>query len=309
MWGPVFEYPLTIAIPHTNLNQLAESVFLMHAGHFQWFSLSKVSGVPTSRLRSITDSDVYATYFYVEEDFPPPNFMNTFRLEDECVFLNVLRQMKNISIDGRMLFHRRAELPPDVRESFGADPDSWRGRLPVLRMANIMITPTGGNEYLKIAAPVNASFDSLPTLPLEENAYPIVRSAEQDGHLRTITERFQANDRREDFDFLYTINPDRDTNGVGLVYFANYVAFMDMAERRAMRDNAVAGFTAEQIDFRTLRRREIAYYANARIDDTVRVRIRMFRSGDREVAFSYRLTRESDGRLIALSEAIKVIPA
>ena len=84
---------------------------------------------------------------------------------------------------------------------------------------------------------------------------------------------------------------------------------MDWAERKAMTENAPTPFAPAQIDYRALRRREIAYFGNASVSDRVRIHVRMFRRGDTEVAFRYRLTRESDGKLIALSEAIKCIPA
>ena len=55
----------------------------------------------------------------------------------------------------------------------------------------------------------------------------------------------------------YPIDVDRDTNGAGLVYFANYVAFMDTAERLALD-----GVAPE----RSLRHRRIAYYGNADVE-------------------------------------------
>lgn len=305
MSGNAFSYPLTIGLPHTNYNQLAEFLFLMQAGHLQWTSISRMLGVPLSSLRTVDGSEVYATYLYIEEEFPPGQPMSGFRLDDSCVFLNVLRSFKNISVDGRMLFARAAELPDEAEAAFAADPDSFRGRFPWMRLANIFITPAGGNEFLKIAPPANVSFGAFPALPNRENAFHIVRAAEKGAGFSTVGDDFSPADREPGFAVRYAINPDRDTNGAGLVYFANYVAFMDYAERRAMAENAAKPFTADEIARRTLGRREIVYYGNVAVTDTLRIRVSMFRRGAAEAAFRYRIERESDGRLIALSEAVK----
>ena len=305
----VFQYPMAIGMPHTNHNQLSESLFLMQAGHFQWTSIARMLGTPLSRLRTLEGGEVYGTYQYIEEDFPEGLPMNFFRVDDECVFVNVLRAFKNISIDGRSLFHRVADLPPGTIEMFAANPERWKGRAPYIRMANIFITPSGGNEYLKIAPPANVNFEGFPPLPIRENAYNIVRAVGNGEGFGTVRQEDIPFDRIDEYAPICEINPDRDTNGAGLVYFANYIAFMDWAERKAMTENAPTPFAPAQIDYRALRRREIAYFGNASVSDRVRIHVRMFRRGDTEVAFRYRLTRESDGKLIALSEAIKCIPA
>jgi len=308
MAGNRFSYPLTIGLPHTNYNQLAEFLFLMQAGHFQWNSISRMLGVPLSRLRTLDGGEVYATYLYIEEDFPEGRSMSDFRLDDECRFLNVLRSFKNISVDGRMLFARASDLPEDAEAAFAADPAAWRGRFPYLRMANIFITPAGGNEFLKIAPPANVSFEAFPHLPNRENAFHIVRGAERGEGFSTLGPEFVPADRDPGFTVRYAINPDRDTNGAGLVYFANYLAFLDYAERRAMSENAREPFTAGQIAGRTLGRREIAYYGNVNVEDRLRIHVRMFRRGGTEAGFRYRIERESDGRVVALSEAVKRWP-
>lgn len=301
----VFSYPVTIGMPHTNYNQLAEFLFLMQAGHFQWNSISRMLDVPLSRLRTLDGGEVYATYQYIEEDFPEDQSMCGFRLDDACVFLNVLRSFKNIAVDGRMLFARASDLPEGAEAKFGADPESWRGRFPYLRLANIFVTLGGENEFLKIGPPANVSFDAFPHLPNRENAYNIVRAAEQGEGFSTIGRDFSPADKRSDFTVTYAINPDRDTNGAGLVYFANYVAFMDYAERRAMLENAAEPFTPDQIERRTLGRREICYYGNVNVTDTLSIHVRTFRRGDAEAGFRFRVARGSDGRTVALSEAVK----
>ena len=123
----VFRYPLTVGLPHTNRNQLTEFLFLMHAGHFQWNSIARMLGTPLSRLRTADGGEVYGTYLYIEEDFPEGLPMNSFRLDDECVFVNVLRAFKNISVDGRIPVSIGSRTSPRARK--GSSPGTrTRGR-------------------------------------------------------------------------------------------------------------------------------------------------------------------------------------
>jgi probable biosynthetic protein (TIGR04098 family) len=87
------------------------------------------------------------------------------------------------------------------------------------------------------------------------------------------------------------------------VYFAKYVAFMDTAERIAL---AAAAWPPHS---RSLRRRRIAYYGNADVDDTLIIAVTVLRSGARAntLGFKYTIRREEDGETICLSEAIKAV--
>jgi acyl-CoA thioesterase FadM len=75
-----------------------------------------------------------------------------------------------------------------------------------------------------------------------------------------------------------------------------------------MQENAVEPFTPEEVANRSLGRREIAYYGNVNVTDSLRIHVRIYRRGGAEAGFRYRIERESDGRLVALSEAIKRFP-
>ena len=103
------------------------------------------------------------------------------------------------------------------------------------------------------------------------------------------------------YEHRYPIDVDRDTNGAGLVYFANYVAFMDTAERLALDGGAPE---------RSLRHRRIAYYGNADVNDTLTIAVTVLRSGaqPRALGFRYVIRRQEDGEIICLSEAIKATP-
>jgi probable biosynthetic protein (TIGR04098 family) len=103
----------------------------------------------------------------------------------------------------------------------------------------------------------------------------------------------------------HRIDVDRDTNGAGLVYFANYVSFMDTAERLALAELGPA--PPKMPSPRTLRHRRIGYYGNADVDDAITITVSVLHhpAAAESIGLRYRIEREADGRTICLSEAIK----
>lgn len=270
-------YDLVLGLPHTNHRFFSEHHLMEAAGHFQWQSLAAAAGLPLSQLRTTAGGEVYASFYYIETIVPATAPIESFRLDDTVRFTVALRAFKNIAFEGRLRFDR---------------PERLGDASPSIRFANIFITPEKGNSRLRVAPPAQADFRELPPLPNEENPYHLTRAASESGSFGLIDDAWTpAGERRH----RYAIDVDRDTNGAGLVYFANYVAFMDTAERLALGGAAPA---------RSLRHRRIAYYGNADVNDTLSIDVSVFRNGD-ALAFRYKITRDEDGGIICLSEAVK----
>jgi probable biosynthetic protein (TIGR04098 family) len=294
-------YDLTLGLPHTNHRFFAEHFLLKYAGHFQWQSIASVAGVPLSSLRTTAGGEVYASFYYIDVRIPDSAALETFRLDDVVRFYIALRSFKNIAIEGRVVFHRPEMLADEELVQRALDPRHDETGLPFIRFANIFITPEKGNSVLRVAPPAGADFHGVPPLPNEENPYHLTKAAAETGALGLIDEGWTEAGA---YEHRYAIDVDRDTNGAGLVYFANYVAFMDSAERLALEAN---GIPAPE---RSLRHRRIGYYGNADVRDTVIVQVKVFRDDARpdRLGFRYKLLRQEDGQSICLSEAIKAIP-
>ena len=275
-----YTYDLVLGLPHTNHRFFAEPLMLKYAGHFQWQSIAAAAGLPLSALRTAGGGEVYASFYYIDIVVPDAAPLESFRLDDTVRFSIDLRAFKNIAFEGRLRFDR---------------PERLSEASPSIRFANIFITPEKGNSRLRVAPPAQADFAALPPLPNDENPFNITRAAEESGTLDVIDERWRS---AGSYDHRYAIDVDRDTNGAGLVYFANYVAFMDTAERMAARDIAKE---------RSLRHRRIAYYGNADVNDTLTIGVTVFQGGARQLGFRYTIRRQEDGETICLSEAIKAV--
>ncbi len=273
MSAPAWECDLVLGLPHTSHRGFSEHHLLKFAGHFQWNAIAAAAGLPLSSLRTTAGAEVYASFYYIEVIVPDDAPLESFRLDDTVHFAISLRAFKNIAIEGRVAVSRGVAI----------------------HFANIFITPEKGNSRLRVAPPAQADFSSLPLLPNDENPFQLTRAAEESGVLDVIGDGWE---RAGSFDHRYAIDADRDTNGAGLVYFANYIAFMDTAERLALQSLGI------DAPMRSLRRRRIAYYGNAEVSDTITVHVEVFRR-EASLAFRYRITRDEDGAMIALSEAIK----
>lgn len=276
----VHAFDLTLGLPHTNHRFFCEHLLLKYAGHFQWQAIAAAAGLPLSTLRTTSGGEVYASFYYIEIIIPDAAPLESFRLDDTVRFVIALRSFKNLAFEGRLNFDR-PELVGDAS--------------PFIRFANIFITPEKGNSRLRVAPPAQADFHELPPLPNEENPYHLTRAASESGTLGLLDDGWLPVTSRE---HRYPIDVDRDTNGAGLVYFANYVAFMDTAERLALD-----GVAPE----RSLRHRRIAYYGNADVNDTLTIAVTVLRSAahPHALGFRYVIRRQEDGETICLSEAIK----
>jgi probable biosynthetic protein (TIGR04098 family) len=299
-------YDLTLGLPHTNYRQLSEHLLLKYAGHFQWQAIAAAAGMPLSVLRTIQGGEVYASFYYIEERIPESSPLEGFHLDDTVRFIVSLRSYKNITIEGRTVFDRPERLKDAARVEKAAAVDNEDREFPFIHFANIFITPEKGNSRLRVAPPAQVDFSALPSLPNEENPYHLTRLASETRSLGLL-----SGDWVDEGSYLHTyaIDVDRDTNGAGLVYFANYLAFMDSAERLALESSPIDEYHRPHTPHRSLRHRRIAYYGNVDAYDTIRIRVTIRRSASHPgmIGFQYVIERQEDDQMICLSESIKAV--
>ena len=305
----MYAYDLVLGLPHTNHTGLAEPLLLMYAGYFQWASIARAIGRPLSELRTRDGGEVYATFYFIEERFPAAAPIDGFRLDHHLAFGVFLRAFKNLAVEGQVLFDHEARIAATLAGAGDRPGPDAIARHPYVRLANIFITPEAGNRRLRVAPPANADFSGLAALPNDENPYHLTKAAETTGRLGVLDAAWAPADRRPGFAHRYAIDPDRDTNGAGLVYFAHYVAFMDAAERAALTGNCRRTFAPAEVAGRVVEQRRVAYYGNVDVTDSVRTEVSLFLRPDdaKRVGLRYVIRRDEDGRLICLSEAIKTL--
>jgi len=159
----------------------------------------------------------------------------------------------------------------------------------------------------KLRNPANVGFGGIPKLPKCRKPLSSHQTGAGNGSAWRAERRVAPDRPHRALRDELRIDIDRDTNGAGLVYFANYITFLDRAEREAMRTNSRRAFTEADIDNRAVQHRRVAFYGNVATNDRVRTRVRLFDHERRpsEVAFHYEVRRAGDGELICVSEAVK----
>lgn len=282
-------------MPHTISGALGEVALLAQCQDLHWKTIGRLTGCPASRLRDAAGNDVYASIYFAEIESEHAEGLAAFRPDDEVELVGTLGRYGASMLEGRHRLYPAGTLPVAL-------PDPLPPALAV-RLSFVLVAMGKGPDDLRISTPANADFSRVSSLDREPDSYRLVRAAQSSGRLDSpppgSTRLWEGIHSR-----TYAINPDRDLNGVGLLYFANYVAFLDTAEREALEAAGVR--TAVELDGRATIRRRIAYYGNARSSDRLQIEVEAFgRDGPASphLHVQHRIRRVSDGRLIAVASA------
>lgn len=275
---------LELGMPMLGRSGLNENALLKLIGHDRWQAIARLGGVSTSQIRDAFDNRLYATYCFVELALAPDRPLSSYDENDLLEFSRGdLSQYSQVYLDGKYVL---------------ANGGSFH-----IRCTNVFIYQLAGPQQLKMAQPENLSFEGMQELPEQPDSLGLCRAAK-------IAGTFQA----DDFDgvdlgtreVVYAIDPDRDANGAGLIYFANFVCFLDIAERALLSDHQLPG---DLIDARSTYWRRIGYFGNAQVTDKLQIQISARASILHDsyllMAFDYRVNRASDGKMILVSSSRK----
>ncbi len=282
---------LHLGMPHTISRALSEVALLAHLQDVQWTDLGRLTGCPASRLVDAQGREVYASIYFVDVDGPPDVGLRAFKPDDELAVLSTLGRFGPTMLEADHLL-----VPPD--DLAAAPPDTLPAGLRV-RLSNVLVALGSGPDDLLISTPANAPLDAIPTLPTQPESYRQIREAKVQGTFVAPPAGVASLVSAEPV--TIPINPDRDLNGVGLLYFANYVAFLDAAERVALQ--RAEAFAPAALDGRSTVRRRIGFYGNARGSDTLVIEVDVFPLGGPRLLVNHRVHRQSDGRRIAIASA------
>jgi probable biosynthetic protein (TIGR04098 family) len=276
------EVALELGMPHLGRSGLNESSLLKWIGHDRWKMFEQVSGVPTHEIRDAFENRLYATYCFVELALSPERPLSFYDENDWLHFSRDLSHYGRIYLDGQ---YRLTSGGPFT-----------------VRCTNVFIYQLAGPQQLKMAQPENCDFSRIAELRSQPDSLELCRAAKTEGTFHAPI----ANDGSLGSRVVnYPLDPDRDSNGAGLIYFANFVCFLDFAERALLVDR---GAPVDLIDARSTFWRRTGYFGNAQADDHLAITI----TGGAEIsdsrvilAFDYRVSRLSDGKLILVATARK----
>jgi probable biosynthetic protein (TIGR04098 family) len=287
---------LHLGMPLTAWGTLSEAALVATAGDIRWSDLGTLTGMPASRHRDAEQRAVYASFYYVGVDATPPHGLAAYTPDDDVEIVSTLTRFGRSMLDGTHHVYAAGVLPPQL-------PVELPPALTV-QLSNVLVCEGSGPDDLRITTPANADLEAVTATATEPDSYRLIREARTAGRFfapATGAERLWPGE----CEVVYRINPDRDVNGVGLVYFANYVAFADYAERTAL--DATGCFPPDALNRRVTLRRRMGYYGNARFDDSLVMHVEAWRlaGAEGDIVVHHRVRRRSDDRLIAVSSVEK----
>jgi probable biosynthetic protein (TIGR04098 family) len=316
----VIRHEVELGVPHLGPHALGESQMLKLLGYLRWESFQRLAGVPISRVVDGQGRRLYATFYHVDIEFPPSAPPHAFRENDRVVWLGDLSAYGRNILDGHFALYRTDDRRA---EGWGVPREASRlafleAGIPVIRLSNIFITQESGPHALKVGQPANADLSRIRATVKLPDGHARNKQAREKGRF------FEPPDGARPYPaagvtFDHPIDPDRDVNAAGLVYFGNFPAFFAVAERRALGTLADGGLPRPLVDRRGTRRRLIAFFGNARADDQLRIRVECAIVPEPiyvdtpprpygRMWFSLGVTRLSDHRVIAISTAERITP-
>jgi probable biosynthetic protein (TIGR04098 family) len=277
------DFVLELGMPLLGRNGLHESSLLKAIGDDRWRELSQLGGVPSSRIRDAFDNRLYATFCFVELNLAPDRPLSSYGENEYLQFSRTpLQHYQRVYLDGA---YQLATGPFAIR------------------CTNVFIYQLAGPQQLKMAQPETLSFDKMVELPTQPDSLDLCRTARDTGTFQEV--------RSTGIDFgshqtTYVLDADRDANGAGLIYFANFVSFLDYADRALLK---MAQLPTPLVDARSTYWRRIGYFGNAQVHDQLQITV----SGNADtsseghllLSFDYRVNRLSDGKMILVSSARK----
>lgn len=287
-------FSLELGMPHLGRNNLSESALFKAIGNDRWKQIEERGGVQTALIKDDAGARLYATFFFLEINYSPEHPIAAHGENDVVEYSTDVTHYGKVYLDG----HYRLV----------SDPALW------IRASNVFIYQERGPSKLSMSVPDNMSFEHIPELEAQPDSLMLCRQARPKGAFLA-PEPDDVDVYEGEREYVYQLDEDRDMNGAGLVYFANFVAFLERAERGVLGDlrHPIPG---EALDARSTYRRRIGYYGNSQANDRLhifvktRMRAVTTSSGQRllDLGFDYRMRRESDDKEVLISSSRKVSP-
>jgi probable biosynthetic protein (TIGR04098 family) len=278
------------------------SLFVGRIGDWTWDAVSDQCGTDVLRARDVSGAPTYLSFYYYRLRGSRRFHLRTPTFGDR---LRVVSGVFGFGSESVLTLHRITRAgtqTPDIPEPLDADDFYAFGDQDCLYVENFNRWVTRGaersNQGLVRSSPADFRHRHLPTLP--ERYSP--RLACQLARERL---SFLEDDAGEhvavgaEFGVDYEVEPSRDLNGVGLLYFASYFSIVDWVTLRWWRH---AGRTDEAFLERVAVDQQICYLGNADADCVIAATVRCRRPAagpDREV-LDIVLREKGSDRLLAV---------
>jgi probable biosynthetic protein (TIGR04098 family) len=254
-----FERTSRVNMPQMSMGGLSENWLFKEMGDLHWEALTTALGVKSSEITDQNGNRLYATFTRIRLQSDVP--LVEIRENDELHF-----QCTTTRYGAGMFFSHVV-----------GSSSSGSFRLDVMSNFSKFGVPGDARSMTKGQPVVPESF-IIPS----ESALPAFASEYMERRTEELSPALISGE--------YEIQPTYDVNGVGLLYFAAYVAIDHTCLHR---------YFGNMTDWSVVER-DICYFANCRADDKIVFRIHEADNSGDFLRLSTSLSRESDGKLMAV---------
>jgi probable biosynthetic protein (TIGR04098 family) len=210
----------------------------------------------------------------VEVRFAPQHGLEIFGEDANVHVRNRVNLYAKKFVEGLFVIDDR-EIPDELvatlksREDLASLPTSWAC------MTNAFIARSGGNTKLKVFKPAGVDEDRIEPMRATPAGIRLQGRAQETGELEALgaEQGIPLVDVLPRERILYSIVPESDLNGAGLVYFARYEAMMNYGERIFLCQHLDVPVSADLVSCLSTEHRRALFFANASATDRVEARV------------------------------------
>jgi probable biosynthetic protein (TIGR04098 family) len=260
----------TVGMPNMAPNQLSEVELLKIFGDFQWDQIASVLQCAPHELVSEAGDRLYPSFVAVEACFGPGSDISRFREGDRIHARGAIQFYAKQFVEGLVVFDGH-DLPPEAAIEAQSAPDRSRLESPWVSMTNAIVARVSDSNRLKTFRPAGIQSVSLPESKEKPESLIAHERVMNDGSIDFGAghQSLVPLEGRDDSPIPYTITPENDLNGAGLVYFARYIAMMNYAERTLLLRRLERPFSGQLAQCLSTERRRTFFYSNASPTDEV----------------------------------------
>jgi probable biosynthetic protein (TIGR04098 family) len=267
------DFSFVVQMPHLAPGEkLSEVEFLKILAAYQWEAIARVLQRRPSEIVSDHKERLYGSVIDTELCFAEGYGQERLGEDAEVHIRSRVRFFAKKFVEGFFLIDD-SPIPEERLAGIESREDLPKAGLSWACMTNAFIARAGGNVRLKVFKPAGA--DELDIPELSQAPFGITEQArvQSSGVIEPIGGEEDSVPLGSDRDdpIVYSIVPESDLNGAGLVYFARYEAMMNYGERVFLMRNLRRPASRDLVACLSTEYRKVFFFANASPDDEVEV--------------------------------------
>ncbi len=270
------DFHFVVQMPHLAPGEkLSEVEFLKILAAYQWEAIARALGRRPSKIMSDGGERLYGSVIDTELCFAEGYGLERLGEDAEIHVYNRVRFFARKFVEGFFVIDDQP-VAPSVLEKLEQRTDLPSAGLSWGCMTNAFIARAGENTRLKVFQPAGADELDLPELATPPFGISEQGRVQASGEIQSLAPgdagaRPLVPVRSEPI--VYTIVPESDLNGAGLVYFARYEAMMNYGERIFLMDRLERPLTRDFVAFLSTEHRKVFFFANASPSDSVEIHV------------------------------------